>query len=96
MISSELPEILRMSHRIMVMCEGRITGELTAAEATQERIMTFATQRGGIVPTEDAPADWFRVGAGITMATIDNTTAAPKALALSLRCNPETAGVCRA
>ena len=29
MISSELPEILRMSHRIIVMCEGRITGELT-------------------------------------------------------------------
>ena len=45
MISSELPEILRMSHRIIVMCEGRITGELTAAEATQEKIMTFATQR---------------------------------------------------
>ncbi len=45
MISSELPEILRMSHRIVVMCEGRVTGELSAAEATQERIMTFATQR---------------------------------------------------
>lgn len=45
MISSELPEILRMSHRIVVMCEGRVTGELTAAEATQERIMTYATQR---------------------------------------------------
>ena len=49
MISSELPEILRMSHRIVVMCEGRITGELSAAEATQERIMTFATQRSSIV-----------------------------------------------
>ena len=45
MISSELPEILRMSHRILVMCEGRISGELTAAEATQEKIMTYATQR---------------------------------------------------
>jgi ribose transport system ATP-binding protein len=45
MISSELPEILRMSHRIVVMCEGRVTGELTAEEATQEKIMTFATQR---------------------------------------------------
>jgi ribose transport system ATP-binding protein len=45
MISSELPEILRMSHRIIVMCEGRVTGELTAADATQEKIMTFATQR---------------------------------------------------
>ncbi|MBW0447577.1 sugar ABC transporter ATP-binding protein [bacterium M00.F.Ca.ET.228.01.1.1] len=45
MISSELPEILRMSNRIVVMCEGRITGELSAAEATQERIMHLATQR---------------------------------------------------
>jgi ribose transport system ATP-binding protein len=48
MISSELPEILRMSHRILVMCEGRITGELSAAEATQEKIMTFATQREAV------------------------------------------------
>ena len=56
MISSELPEILRMSHRIIVMCEGRITGELTAAEATQERIMTFATQRGGIVQENGSTA----------------------------------------
>ena len=45
MISSELPEILRMSDRIIVMCEGRITGELSPAEATQERIMQLATQR---------------------------------------------------
>ncbi len=45
MISSELPEVLRMSHRIVVMCEGRITGELSAAEATQEKIMQLATQR---------------------------------------------------
>ncbi|MCS7039032.1 MAG: sugar ABC transporter ATP-binding protein [Anaerolineae bacterium] len=54
MISSELPEILRMSHRIIVMCEGRITGELTAAEATQERIMTYATQRRVLVDTGEA------------------------------------------
>lgn len=45
MISSELPEILRMSHRVVVMCEGRITGELSAKEATQERIMEYATMR---------------------------------------------------
>jgi ribose transport system ATP-binding protein len=45
MISSELPEILRMSDRIVVMCEGRITGELSGSEATQERIMHLATQR---------------------------------------------------
>ncbi len=48
MISSELPEILRMSHRIIVMCEGRLTGELTAAEADQEKIMTLATQRESV------------------------------------------------
>ena len=49
MISSELPEILRMSHRVIVMCEGRITGELEIADATQEKIMKYATQRGVIV-----------------------------------------------
>ncbi len=47
MISSELPEILRMSHRVVVMSEGRITGELSAAEATQERVMHYATLRPG-------------------------------------------------
>ncbi|MGL4651744.1 MAG: hypothetical protein ACRC1H_20215, partial [Caldilineaceae bacterium] len=51
-ISSELPEILRMSHRIVVMCEGRVTGELTAAEATQEGIMRLATQRSVMVAAE--------------------------------------------
>jgi len=45
MISSELPEVLRMSDRIIVMCEGRITGELLPQQATQERIMQLATQR---------------------------------------------------
>jgi ribose transport system ATP-binding protein len=44
-VSSDLPEILRMSHRIIVMCEGRITGELTAEEASQEAIMKYATMR---------------------------------------------------
>jgi ribose transport system ATP-binding protein len=54
MISSELPEVLRMSHRVIVMCEGRITGELTAAEADQERIMTYATMRGQTVIADGA------------------------------------------
>jgi ribose transport system ATP-binding protein len=52
MISSELPEILRMSHRIVVMSEGRITGELTSGEATQEKIMRYATMRA------ETPAPW--------------------------------------
>ena len=45
MISSELPEVLRMSDRIAVMCEGRITGVLDIREATQESIMQYATMR---------------------------------------------------
>jgi len=45
MISSELPEILRMSHRIVVMCEGKVTGELDGKEASQENIMKYATMR---------------------------------------------------
>lgn len=44
MISSELPEILRMSHRIIVMAEGKITGQLNSEEATQEKIMEYATR----------------------------------------------------
>ena len=46
MISSELPEILGMSDRIIVLSEGRLTGEFTREEATQEKIMAAAT--GGI------------------------------------------------
>ena len=44
MISSEMTEILRMSDRIVVMCEGRKTGELTIEETTQEKIMNLATR----------------------------------------------------
>lgn len=44
-ISSELPEVLLLSHRILVMCEGRITGEVHGSVATQEILMQLATQR---------------------------------------------------
>jgi len=43
MISSELPELIGMSDRIVVMCDGRITGELNREEATREKIMHYAT-----------------------------------------------------
>ncbi|MEF2112768.1 MULTISPECIES: sugar ABC transporter ATP-binding protein [Clostridium] len=43
MISSELPEILGMSDRVLVMCRGSITGELNMEEASQENIMHYAT-----------------------------------------------------
>ncbi|SFR32256.1 monosaccharide ABC transporter ATP-binding protein, CUT2 family [Yoonia tamlensis] len=45
-ISSELPEVMRLSHRIAVMCEGRLTGILPGgADTTQEQIMELATRR---------------------------------------------------
>jgi ribose transport system ATP-binding protein len=47
MISSELPEILRMSHRVVVMCEGQVKAILNANECDQEKIMYYATLRDG-------------------------------------------------
>ncbi len=44
-ISSELPEILRISNKVLVMCEGRAAGVLAGEEITQDNIMRFATQR---------------------------------------------------
>lgn len=43
-ISSEMPEILGVSDRILVMCDGRLTGEMQAEEATQDKILTYATR----------------------------------------------------
>ena len=42
-VSSELPEILGIADRVIVMCDGRITGEVMAKETTQEEILTLAT-----------------------------------------------------
>ncbi|MCS6772725.1 MAG: sugar ABC transporter ATP-binding protein [Anaerolineae bacterium] len=43
LISSELPEVLAMSDRVLVMCEGRLAGELSREEATQERVLALAS-----------------------------------------------------
>ncbi|MBP2325949.1 rhamnose transport system ATP-binding protein [Kibdelosporangium banguiense] len=47
MISSELPEVLGMADRVLVMHEGRIAAELSRAEATEEAVMHAATGNGG-------------------------------------------------
>jgi len=43
-VSSEMPEVMGISDRIIVMCDGRITGELDKEEATQDQILKLATQ----------------------------------------------------
>jgi ABC-type sugar transport system ATPase subunit len=45
-ISSELPEVIGASDRVVVMEGGRVTGELSADEATEERIIALAMPRG--------------------------------------------------
>ena len=44
MISSEMPELIGMSDRVMVMCEGKVTGILEQSEADSVKIMHYATQ----------------------------------------------------
>jgi methyl-galactoside transport system ATP-binding protein len=44
MVSSEMPELIGMSHRVLVLCNGQLTGTLEKAEITQETIMRCATQ----------------------------------------------------
>jgi ribose transport system ATP-binding protein len=53
MVSSELPELLAMCDRVLVLCEGRLTAELSREEATQERILEAATARQVVLATTD-------------------------------------------
>ena len=43
-VSSEMPEVLGIADRVIVMCDGRITGELMAKETTQNEVLKFATE----------------------------------------------------
>jgi rhamnose transport system ATP-binding protein len=54
MISSEMPEVLGMADRILVMHEGRLTGEFSRAEANEERIMAAATGNAGAANADSA------------------------------------------
>lgn len=69
MISSELPEVLRMSHRIAVMSEGRISGFLDNSEANQENIMELATHTGADIAsganTDEAAPAWRAIEEGM-------------------------------
>ena len=65
MISSDLPEVLAMSDRVIVMREGRITGRFDRAEATQEKIMAAATgQTLSLTPSPGTPGEGWGEGLG--------------------------------
>jgi ABC-type sugar transport system ATPase subunit/ribose/xylose/arabinose/galactoside ABC-type transport system permease subunit len=53
MISSEIPEVLQLSDRVLVMSRGRVTGELDAQDATEERILALAYQEADLDPEVD-------------------------------------------
>ena len=55
MISSELPEVLGMADRVLVVREGRITADLARADATPESVMPAATRGRRTTPTRTAP-----------------------------------------
>ncbi|HEX8707622.1 MAG TPA: ATP-binding cassette domain-containing protein [Pyrinomonadaceae bacterium] len=70
LVSSELPEVLGLSDRVLVLHEGRITGEFTRAEATPETVMSCATghQRSGRMPETRAGAENESPGSAVNQA----------------------------
>lgn len=55
-VSSEMTEIMGIADRILVMCDGRVTGELDASEVTQEKILELATRFEDKLGEEREPA----------------------------------------
>lgn len=56
MVSSELPELLAMCDRILVLCDGRLTGEFTRAEASQEKLLEAAMARTDVLGVDEDTA----------------------------------------
>ncbi|MFF9479980.1 sugar ABC transporter ATP-binding protein [Streptomyces sp. NPDC014733] len=80
MISSDLPEVLGMSDRVLVMAQGRIAGELPAGAATQDAVMELAVQ---------APTTGSRTPAEATKPTADGPTAAAAAVGPDSSATPQ-------
>ncbi|MGC5563179.1 sugar ABC transporter ATP-binding protein [Streptomyces sp. FR-108] len=64
LISSDLPEVLGMSDRVLVMAQGRIAGELSADEATQDSVMALAVSTPAAAPSETTTTDSATSGEG--------------------------------
>jgi ribose transport system ATP-binding protein len=67
MISSDLPEVLGMSDRVLVMAQGRIAGELAADEATQDAVMALAVS----TPTTEAASTSTTEAASTSSSTTE-------------------------
>ncbi len=76
MISSELPELLGMSHRVLVMREGRVSGAFDRSEATQESVIYAATDAGRATAAASAPRIDATVPEATATATAERGTAA--------------------
>ncbi|WP_399091394.1 sugar ABC transporter ATP-binding protein [Streptomyces sp. BBFR2] len=81
MISSDLPEVLGMSDRVLVMAQGRIAGELPAGAATQDAVMELAVQ--GPATGNRPPAGTAEAADGLTDTATEAPAAAPGASATS-------------
>ena len=92
MISSELPEVLGMADRVLVVCEGRITAELAAREATPETVMRAATATRHAPEPPDAEhrgAGWTADHeAGMTDALVEPSSAPRCAVRSAACCAP--------
>ncbi|MGW6011042.1 sugar ABC transporter ATP-binding protein [Streptomyces sp. NPDC055210] len=74
MISSDLPEVLGMSDRVLVMAQGRIAGELSADEATQDSVMALAVS----TPTTASPSNSATPVTPVTPVTADTAVEDPR------------------
>jgi ABC-type uncharacterized transport system ATPase subunit len=75
MISSELPEVLLVSDRVLVMREGRLAAEFTRAEATEERIIAAATGQAAVPAASHPPAAQSTDEAATNEAATDQAAA---------------------
>ena len=88
MISSELPEVLGMADRVLVVCEGRITAELDRAEATPEAVMHAATRPSRPPHERQRPTTTTRIDRMSDTLLVEPSRSSPTRRAPERRCAP--------